>query len=122
LTLAVDYVGLGKELAALFFLGGVVAFGSDWEPDDTERRAIEAAFADWARAKGMTRLSPDYALVACLGMYSLSRIQKPKVKSRLASIWEWIRVRLLRRKPRTQAGGFVDVKPDPHPENPGPEL
>jgi len=89
--IGVDYDAMGKELTSLWVLVGTMAFGQDWLPDPAEGKALEIAFTNWARARKLTGLSPDYALIATLGGYSLMRLQKPEVRGRLMRVWLWVK-------------------------------
>jgi hypothetical protein len=86
--------------ANAWFGAGVVIFGREWEPnaEQGEHVAVKDAFRDYFQSKQIQRIDPGVQLAIVLGSYSLVRVQKPTIRSRLAQGWEWIKNRL-RREP-----------------------
>ena len=89
----VNYQAMGETVAGLFFNVGVMALGEDWEPDtkEGEHLAVAGAFRDYFKSIQAKDLPPGFALVAVLAIYSLKRVGKPTVKSRLQKIGLWFK-------------------------------
>lgn len=94
--IALDYAQFGRECAGLFFIGGTLAFGEAWKPDNEEEaKGVSEAFENWARYHGIAKMSPDFVLIATIGMYGASRFHKSEtVKSRVGKIWNWAKLNL----------------------------
>ena len=96
--IAADYDALGKVAANLWFNGGTLFFGADWQPDTAqgEHLVVKDAFRDYFASTGVTRIPPDVQLFIVLGGYTLARAQKPTVRSKLERAWQWTKAKLSR--------------------------
>lgn len=97
----VNYQAMGNMVAGMFFHGGTMVFGKDWQPDTSvgEHVAVAGAFTDYFKATQMRDIPPGVALCFVLGTYSMKRVAtKPDVQSRLKLFGAWIKSKMPRRK------------------------
>lgn len=92
----VNYDQLGMIAANLWFNVGHLTLGDDWVPDDSEVPLVKNAFRDYFQAAGITSISPGLQLGLVLGSYTLSRVQKPTIKSRIFGAFEWLKNKIKR--------------------------
>lgn len=92
-VIAVDYDGIGKLAAGLFFGAGEAAFGDDWAPDTKagEHVQVAKAFSKYFESQEMSDISPGWALVLTLGAYSIKRFHKPTIRERVGAGLVWIK-------------------------------
>ena len=85
----IDYVGLGKVYAGMFFGATSSVIGPEWMPQSKEeQKHIETAFSTWAKSTGASDLPPGWALVFSLGAYSAARLQVPNTASKFQRLKE----------------------------------
>lgn len=85
----------GKATAELIFVLCELVLGSDWKPrDDTEKAAVEDAWANWYEATGRTEIGPGWTLVIVMAFYSLPRVTTKETKKRGSAIWRWTKPRV----------------------------
>jgi hypothetical protein len=99
-VIAVDYDALGKAAANLWFNGGTMLFGVDWQPDTAagEHVVVKDAFRDYFQSQQIQRIPPDVQLFIVLGGYTLARAQKPTVKSKFVKGFQWVKSRMQRNR------------------------
>jgi hypothetical protein len=92
-VIAVDYDGIGKLAAGMFFGAGEAAFGDDWAPDVKagEHIQVAKAFSKYFESQEMSDISPGWALVLTLGAYSIKRFHKPTIRERLGAGLVWVK-------------------------------
>lgn len=85
--------------ANLWFNVGVLVLSEEWAPDTAagEHVAVRDAFKDYFQAKGVVQVSPEVALCIVLGGYTIKRVQRPTIKSKLKGAWTWVSTKILRR-------------------------
>jgi hypothetical protein len=82
-------------VTGLWIAAGISIFGDDWKPEsDAEQNALNKAFYDYFKAKGMADLPPGWALAATLGMYTAARLRKPTVAQRIGYGVQWIGLKI----------------------------
>lgn len=89
----VNYQAMGNMCAGLFFNIGIMAFGSDWAPDEAngEHLAMAAGFRDYLKSIEAKDIPPGFALVALVTAYTVKRATKPTVKAKFAAIGLWFK-------------------------------
>ena len=97
-SIPVDYDALGGVVANLWFNGGVMILGTEWEPDTArgEHVTVKNAFRDYFKSKSITELDPGLMLFVTLSSYALARVQKPTIQERTRSMWTWIKTKIKR--------------------------
>jgi hypothetical protein len=92
-AIPVDYTGLGRTAANLWFNVGQIPFGEDWAPnvEAKEHEIVAGAFRDYFKAKNVSEIDPTVGLCLVLGSYTLARVTKPTIKQRIAGAWAWAR-------------------------------
>jgi hypothetical protein len=81
-----------------------VAMGSDWEfSSDDERKIHIEAWTEYFKAKNITTFPPGAALAVVLASYALTRINKPNTKTRIKTMWYWLRSKISRWKRKRAA-------------------
>ncbi len=96
----VNYQAMGQAVASMFFSVGTLAFGTDWQPDESEGepQAVAGAFRDYFKATNMRDLPPGFALCFVLGVYTLKRAAKPTMKSKLQLFGAWVKSKMPKRR------------------------
>jgi len=88
----VNYSEVGKMWAGMFFGMTNSLIGPEWAPANTdEKKAVETAFANWAKSSGNVDLPPGWALVATLGFYSAARLQHENTSSKFKKLRDKMR-------------------------------
>jgi len=97
-SIPVDYTGLGRTAANLWFNVGQIPFGEDWAPNTEakEHEIVAGAFRDYFKAKNVSEIDPTVSLCLVLGSYTLARVTKPTIKSRIAGAWVWLKSKVAR--------------------------
>lgn len=95
-AIATDYKAMGETAANVWFNVGTMAFGEDWVPDSTEPQMIAGAFRDYFQAKEIKVIDPTIVLLIALGGYTVKRLNKPTMKSRVAGIAQWLKSKIKR--------------------------
>jgi hypothetical protein len=87
-TITVDYEGVAQGFAALWFSTGTIAFGADWQPDMEQREhiAVKDAIKRYVETKRIGDIPPGLGLCIVLTTYTLARLAKPTVKTRMQNI------------------------------------
>ena len=86
----------GKYAANAMFTAGYMIGGDEFEPtvdSDTgldERQLIESAFGDYFVAKNISDFPPGITLCLAISAYILPRLAKPKTRSRLGRVKNWL--------------------------------
>lgn len=94
-VIVTDYRALGRTAAAVFFVSGELILGQEWAPDSpTEGDSIAGAFSRYFEASGIQELSPGLMLTLTLGSYSVARMQRPVIKTKIQKATEWITSKL----------------------------
>lgn len=89
--LSVDVAHASMAVTALFITGGQMFFGEEWKPEsEAEQNALNKAFYDYFKAKGLGDLPPGVALACALGMYTSKRLAKPTTSQRISYALGWI--------------------------------
>lgn len=84
---ALDHDAIAAAWVAQFFTFCRMILGADWQPDDDERREVEAAAAKYMRATNWSMdIPPGWALLLCVGMYAGKRAALPSTRERVALI------------------------------------
>lgn len=86
-----NYAQMGTVMAACFFSLCTVIGGPDWQPESSEKTAMEQAWAGYFEARGIQQLSPELMLAIVIAGYSGKRLMMPTTQSRLKTIWNRIR-------------------------------
>lgn len=100
--IAANYRELGETAASLWIKVGAIALGPDWAPDmdnPDERQQpqqVASAFESYFRTKEIKAIDPTLALVLVLGTYTISKADKPSVKSKFAGAKQWVKSKLHR--------------------------
>lgn len=92
-AIAANYRQLGETAANLWFNVPQILLGADWAPEASEIPMVAKGFQDYFKAKGVTELDPTLSLTLILGTYTLARVNKPSVQTRLQSVMTWFRGR-----------------------------
>jgi hypothetical protein len=90
-AIATDYRAMGETAANLWFNIGETALGEDWRPNPGEPQYIAGAFTDYFRAKEIKVIDPAIVLCIALGGYTVARINKPTIKSKLGRVVLWMK-------------------------------
>lgn len=90
---SVNYAQMGSVMASCFFSLCTVIGGPDWQPESSEKLAMEQAWAGYFEARGIQQLSPELMLAIVIAGYSGKRLMMPTTQSRLKTIWGRIRAR-----------------------------
>jgi hypothetical protein len=92
----VDYTSLGNVAANLWFNIGVMILGKEWEPDAGagEPAIVAGAFKDYFQSKNISEIDPTVSLCLVLGSYTLARLNKPTIQSRIKGAFTWVRDRV----------------------------
>jgi len=102
-TVTIDYESVAQGFASLWFSVGTLTFGKDWEPDIEQREhiAVKDAIKRYVEARQIPDMPPGLNLSIVLVTYSLARLQKPTVRSRLSVIadslkkgFSWLRAKI----------------------------
>ena len=88
-AIAANYRQLGETAANLWFNVPQILLGEDWKPEPAEVPMVAKGFQDYFKAKGVTELDPTLSLALILGTYTLARVNKPSVQTRLQSLMTW---------------------------------
>jgi len=94
----------GASTAAALIALGIGLGGDEWAPvtnADTgldERAALETAFADYFEHKNWEDIPPGVALVIAVGCYAIPRFNRPKTRTRLSNVKNWIKRKIADRK------------------------
>lgn len=88
-SIALDYRPIASFATGLWFGIPQMFFGDDWKPESADEPIIAKAFYDYFKAKGIAEVSPELGLVLALSSYTIVRVNKPTVKSRLSSWFAW---------------------------------
>ena len=91
--IAVDYRPLANLATGLWFGVPVMFLGDDWKPEPSDEPVISKAFYDYFKAKGISEMSPELGLAVALGGYTLVRLPRPTVKTRLGSFVSWLKTK-----------------------------
>lgn len=87
----------GASLAGMFIMCGIMAVGEDFKPESqAELEALTQKFQEYCDAKGIDDFPPGIALAIACGMYSVKRLAKPNVQSRVATFIGWTQYRVAR--------------------------
>lgn len=95
-AIATDYRVMGETAANVWFNVGEMAFGEDWQPEPKEPEMIASAFKDYFQAKEIKAIDPTIVLFIALGGYTVKRLNKPTMKSRVAGIGQWLKSKIKR--------------------------
>jgi preprotein translocase subunit Sec61beta len=90
-SIVTDYRVMGETAANLWFNVGTAALGDDWKPEGNEPKLIAGAFTDYFRSKEIKVIDPTIVLVIALGSYTVSRVNKPTVKTKLGGFVAWLK-------------------------------
>lgn len=83
-TRPVEYENLGRMAAGYWFGVGETLLGEDWKPNGTEEKQIPEAFTAYFRANEIGDIPPGVALCLALGVYTVTRVNKPSIRERFA--------------------------------------
>lgn len=72
-----------EMLGGLFFGATVSVFGEEWKPKPHERELLQDSLARYCESQQMGDIPPGIALVLCVGMYAVPRLNEPETKSKL---------------------------------------
>lgn len=95
-----NFAAIGKVAAGALVSVSCMLGGEDFRPvvdpkqGINELATLEQAFGDWAQANDMTDIGPNTALVISVGAYMLPRFARPKVQSRVKTLWGGIKFKL----------------------------
>ena len=92
-AIAIDYRSLANTATGLWFGVPQMLFGEDWKPEPAEEPVVAKAFHDYLKAKNIVDIDPTLALCLVLGSYTIARVNKPTVKSRLQSMFGWMKAK-----------------------------
>lgn len=96
-VIVTDYRPVANLATGLWIGIPQIFFGEDWKPENEgQEKVIAEAFHSYFRAKGIAEMSPEIGLYLALGSYTIVRINKPTVKSRLESGVAWLKSRFKR--------------------------
>lgn len=91
--IAWDYRPIANFATGLWFGIPTMIFGDDWKPEPADEPIISKAFYDYFKAKGIAEVSPELGLGLALLSYTVVRVNKPTVHTRLQSIFAWIKTK-----------------------------
>jgi len=95
-VIAVDYNAMGIIAASMWFGVGELALGSDWAPDNDEKMPIKDAFAAYFKSIGATDIPPGWVLFSALTIYTVKRIDRPTIKTRIFGAFSWVKSKFKR--------------------------
>lgn len=112
---------LQRKAMGVFFVNMTVnlsvgVFGDEWQASKDEYLMMNSAMQAYLDAKGVEDLPPGWALVGAFGAYALPRLAKPKTRSTLDKIVDWMKAKFIEIK----TGGKYKVTPKKPPENKKP--
>jgi hypothetical protein len=90
----VDYDAMGIIAASMFFGLGELALGEDWAPEPDEKMPIKDAFSAYFRSINAVELPPSWILLSALGVYTVKRVNRPTVKSKIYGAFAWLKHKL----------------------------
>lgn len=107
----VNYQAMGESVASMWFAGGTMLLGDEWEPDKSEGEhlAVAGAFRDYFKSTNMRDLPPGFALCFILGVYTMKRVSKPKTSGKLKLFGAWVRSKFPKRN-RMSLANPTEVK------------
>lgn len=81
---------------SLVILGYCIGGVDEWKPENDELIAMQLAWTEYYKAKGITDMPPWIGVAIATGGYAMPRFSKPKTKERLTAIFAGIKPALLR--------------------------
>lgn len=98
----------------IFVQTGVALFGDEWQPEELPHANEEAimcgAFTKYFEAKGVSDIPPGAALAIALVSYSARRFSKPKTKTQLAKMKDWLIAKVMNIKVKNNGSLFNNWK------------
>lgn len=90
----IDYDAMALLAASMFFGGGELLLGEDWAPTEGEPRLIKDAFKAYFVSIKATEIPPSMGLCFALGIYTVNRVNKPTIKSKIYGAYSWLKSKL----------------------------
>lgn len=87
----VDHEMMAQTVANMWFNLGSLFLGEDWVPESDEVQPIKNGFKDYFVSINAPEIPPVWGLVTVLTLYTVKRLQKPTIKTRLFGVFSWVK-------------------------------